>query len=94
MQNDFISDERLNEIVADMEIPPIEEVAEAPIDDLWEYKIISTEGSSSMEFAEEALREMGLARWELVTIRVMNIPSENQVWYYLKRKQQGVAENG
>jgi hypothetical protein len=92
--NEFISDERLDEILAEMEIPPINEVVETPNEDVWEYKIISTEGSSSLEMAEEELIVMGLARWELVTIRVLSIPFENQVWYYLKRKRQGVAENG
>jgi hypothetical protein len=93
--NQFVSDDVITQVITGMEYPPLEEVLQTPTEDVWEYKVVSSEGMGSLEAAEEQLRMLGLTRWELVSVIQLNIPFDNQVWYYLKRKCviEG-AENG
>jgi hypothetical protein len=93
--NEFVSDDMVTQVVQSMEQPPLEEVLEAPIADTWEYKVVLSEGHVSIEAEESQLHLLGLARWELVYVLRLEIPFDNQLWYYLKRKRlvQG-AENG
>ena len=85
MQEEFISDAVVRDVISDRDFPPIEEVIIT--DEGWEHKVVVM-NSDVAEFHEEQLNLLARVNWQLVHVRVINRPFDNEVWYYLKRERQ------
>ena len=70
-------------------VPASAEVVEVR-EEQWEYKI-AVVAAAMPELAQDQLNFEGIGGWELVSVRPVDSPFTNEVWYYFKRRHEHVS---